>query len=55
MGWFDEQIKQRQSREEEAFSEAMAKLSDTVTRQKTASEADKNAKTRNAKIGRAHV
>ena len=48
MGWFDEQIKQRQSREEEAFSEAMAKLSDTVTRQKTASEADKNAKTRNA-------
>ena len=48
MGWFDEQIKQRQSREEEDFSEAMAKLSDTVTGQKTASEADKNAKTRSA-------
>lgn len=48
MGWFDEQIKQRQSREEEDFREAMAKLSDTVTGQKTASEADKNAKTRSA-------
>lgn len=48
MGWFDEQIKQRRSREEEDFSEAMAKLSDTVTRQKTASESDKNAKTRSA-------
>lgn len=48
MGWFDEQIKQRQSREEEDFSEAMAKLSDTVTGQNTASEADKNAKTRSA-------
>lgn len=48
MGWFDEQIKQRQSREEEDFSEAMAMLSDTVTGKKTASEADKNAKTRSA-------
>lgn len=48
MGWFDEQIKQRQSREEEDFSEAMAMLSDTVTGQKTATEADKNAKTRSA-------
>ena len=48
MGWFDEQIKQRQSREEDDFSEAIAMLSDTVTGQKTASESDKNAKTRNA-------
>lgn len=48
MGWFDEQIKQRQSREEDDFSEAMAMLSDTVTGQKTASEADKNARTRSA-------
>lgn len=48
MGWFDEQIKQRQSREEEDFFEAMAKLSDTVTGQNTATEADKNAKTRSA-------
>ena len=48
MSWFDEQIKQRQSREEEDFFEAMAKLSDTVTGQNTATEADKNAKTRSA-------
>ncbi|MGN1108057.1 MAG: NHLP bacteriocin export ABC transporter permease/ATPase subunit [Oscillospiraceae bacterium] len=48
MGWFDEQIKQRKSRDEEEFSEAMAQLSDTITRKKTASEADENAKIRGA-------
>lgn len=46
MGWFDEQIKQRKSRDDEEFSEVMAQLSDTVTGQKTATEADQNAKTR---------
>ena len=48
MGWFDEQIKQRKSRDDEEFSEVMAKLSDTVTRQKTATEADQNARTRSS-------
>lgn len=46
MGWFDEQIKQRKSRDDEEFSEVMAQLSDTVTGQKSATEADQNAKTR---------
>ena len=48
MGWFDEQIKQRKSRDDEEFSEVMAQLSDTVTGQKTATEADQNAKTRSS-------
>ncbi|MGN1341503.1 MAG: NHLP bacteriocin export ABC transporter permease/ATPase subunit [Oscillospiraceae bacterium] len=48
MGWFDEQIKQRKSRDDEEFSEVMAQLSDTITRQKTATEADANAKIRGA-------
>ncbi|MGN0577019.1 MAG: NHLP family bacteriocin export ABC transporter permease/ATPase subunit, partial [Ruminiclostridium sp.] len=48
MGWFDEQIKQRKSRDDEEFSEVMAQLSDTITRKKTATEADENAKIRSA-------
>ena len=42
MGWFDEQIKQRKSRDDEEFSEVMAELSDTVTGRKSAVDADEN-------------
>ena len=48
MGWFDEQIKQRKSRDDEEFSEVMAELSDTVTGRKSAVDADENAKIRSA-------
>ena len=48
MGWFDEQIKQRRSRDDEEFSEVMAELSDTVTGRKSAVDADENTKIRSA-------
>lgn len=46
MGWFDDQIKQRKSFDDEDFSEVMAELSDTVTGRKSAVNADENAKIR---------
>lgn len=48
MGWFDEQIKQRKSRDDEDFSEAMAELSDTITGRKNFDSADETAKIRSA-------
>ena len=48
MGWFDEQIKQRKSCDDNEFAEIMAQLSDTITRKKTASEKDENSKIRSA-------
>lgn len=48
MGWFDEQIKQRKSRDDEDFSEAMSELSDTITGRKNFDSADETAKIRGA-------
>lgn len=48
MGWFDEQIKQRKSRDDEDFSEAMSELSDTITGRKDFDGADETARIRGA-------